>query len=73
MHTILIQSKTSSKKRLHFYGYFGVLLNLTIVMGALLWIAYGHLPGQYYLPVSFAVIVLTGFVAFFILNYKMRI
>ena len=60
------------KKGRVFHGYFSVLLNLTIVVAAVLWLVYGHLPNQYYLPISFLVIVITGLAAFYILNSKMK-
>jgi hypothetical protein len=56
-----------------FHGYFSVLLNLTIVAAAVLWLAYGRLPNQYYLPISFSIIALTGVAAFFLLNNKMKL
>jgi hypothetical protein len=71
MNVAYAQSK--QKKQFHFYGYFSVVLNLTIVVAAVLWVVYGRLPNQYYLPISFGVIALTGLVAFLILNKKVNL
>ena len=62
-----------TKKRPQFYGYFSILVYLTIIVAAALWLIYGHLPPQDYLPISFVVIAITGFVAYFILDRKVRL
>lgn len=61
------------KKKRSFYGYFSLLFSMCIVQGAVLWVAYGYLPHQYYLPVSLISIISVGFIAFFILNSKIKI
>jgi putative flippase GtrA len=61
------------KKRPQFYGYFSILVYLTIIVAAALWLVYDHLPPQDYLPISFVVIAITGFVAFFILDRKVKL
>ena len=60
------------KKRFVFHGYFSLFLSLTILTAALIWVIYGDLPPQYYLPVSFGVIVVIGFLAFYILDKKIQ-
>ena len=56
-----------------FHGYFSLLLSLTILAAALLWVINIELPTQYYLPASFGVVVLIGVAGFVILNKKIQI
>ena len=44
-----------------------VVLELTIVLGAAIWLIYDYLP-QYYLPLSFTLLVLAGVFAYVILS-----
>jgi hypothetical protein len=64
--------KLGKRKRFVFHGYFSLLLSLTILTAALIWVIYGDLPSQYYLPVSLGVIVVIGFLAFYILDKKIQ-
>ncbi len=64
--------KVTRKRRFVFHGYFSLFLSLTILTAGLIWIIYGDLPAQYYLPVSFGVIVVVGIVAFYILDKKIQ-
>ncbi len=61
------------RKKHSFYGYFSVLFSLCIVQGGVLWVTYGYLPHQFYMPVSLLSIVAVGLIAFFILNSKIKI
>lgn len=54
-------------------GMFGFLLELCIVAGGLMWVAYAYLPHQYYLPISFAAVCVIGVVAYLILNKRLSI
>ena len=65
--------KLGKKRRIVFHGYFSVFLSLTIVTAGLIWVIYGALPAQYYLPVSFGIIVVIGFLAFYILDKKIQL
>ena len=66
-------SGSTKKKGLVFHGYFSLLLSLTILAAGLLWLIYSELPYQYYLPVSFGVVVIIGIAAFVILSRKIQI
>ncbi len=61
------------QKKSGFGGFFGLILELCIGGGALMWIAYAYLPHQYYLAISFGTVVLIGIVAYFILNERLEI
>jgi hypothetical protein len=56
-----------------FHGYPSVLLSLCIVLAGFLWVVYGYLPHEYYLPISFGGIAAFGIAAFFILTKKMNL
>lgn len=56
-----------------FGGFFGLLLELCIAAGALIWITYAYLPHQYYLPISFLSVCVVGAVSYFVLNKKLVI
>jgi hypothetical protein len=63
----------SARQKKHGYSMvFGLLIELCIVAGAVLWVAYGYLPHVYYLPVSFASICVVGIVAFFALEKRVK-
>jgi hypothetical protein len=64
-------SKKTSRKRFVFHGYFSLLLSLSILLAGVLWLAYGYLPYQDYLPISLLSVVLVGIAAFYILNKRM--
>ena len=55
------------KKGFVFYGYFSVFLSLTILLGALIWLVYMYVP-EYYLPLSFLMLVVGGVLAYVILT-----
>jgi hypothetical protein len=56
-----------------FHGYPSVLLSMCILLAGVLWVVYGYLPHQYYLPVSFGGIAAFGVAAFLILTKKMNL
>lgn len=64
---------TAPTRKSGFAGFFGLLLELCIVAGALMWVAYAYLPHQYYLPISFLSICVVGLTAFVILNKRVAI
>jgi hypothetical protein len=66
-------SAATNKKNVVFHGYFTLILSLTIVAAALIWLIYTDLPYQYYLIASFGVVAIIGIVAFVILNKKLQI
>lgn len=61
------------QKKSGFGGLFGLILELCLGGGALIWIAYAFLPHQYYLAISFGAVVLIGIAAYFILNERLQI
>ena len=60
-------------KKSGFGGVFGLILELCIGGGALIWVAYAYLPHQYYLLISFSAVVLIGVAAYFILDTRLQI
>ncbi len=68
-----LDKKPGRKRRTIFHGYFSALLSLTILTAGLIWIIYGDLPAQYYLPASFGVIAIIGVLAFYILDKKIQL
>ena len=60
-------------KKTGFAGFFGFVLELCIVFGGVLWVAYAYLPHQYYLPISLAAVCVVGFLAYFVLNRKLNL
>ena len=68
-----LTSEDGNKKKFVFHGYFSLILSLTIVAAALIWLIYVDLPYQYYLVASFGVVAIIGIVAFVILNKKLKI
>ncbi|MDG6996795.1 MAG: hypothetical protein JRN52_12805 [Nitrososphaerota archaeon] len=56
-----------AKKKTGFMGFFSILLSITLITAGLMWEAYGHLPGQYYMPISFSLLILAGVVGYLIL------
>ena len=64
-------NEVRTPKKSGFVGFFGFLLELCIVGGALMWVAYGYLPHQYYLPVSFAAVLVIGVVSYYVLNKRL--
>lgn len=60
-------------KKSGYMGFFSIMLSITIITAGLMWEAYGHLPGQYYLPVSFAILVVAGVAGYVILVRRIEI
>lgn len=60
-------------KKTGFVGFFGFLLELCLIFGGIVWVAYAYLPHEYYLPISFASVVVIGFLSYFILNNKVKL
>ena len=60
-----------TSKKSGFVGFFGLLLELCIVGGGLMWVAYAYLPHRYYLPISFGAVLVIGAVAYFVLNRRL--
>jgi hypothetical protein len=61
------------KGKVTFRGYFSVFLSLTILAAALIYLIYGYAPYQYYLPLSFVVVLVVGIAGFVILSRKIEI
>lgn len=61
------------KKKTGYMGFFSILLSITLITAGLMWEAYGYLPGQYYLPISFSILILAGIAGYVILNRKIEI
>lgn len=68
-----LNERPSARKRTPNHNFLSMLLELALVLGAVLLIAYVYLPRQYYLPISFLIIVVIGFASFFILDKKVLI
>lgn len=60
-------SRAQVQKKKSFSIYFSLMASFSIVLGGVLYFAYGLLPHQYYLPTSFAVLALGGIVVYVIL------
>jgi hypothetical protein len=71
---LAVRVTSGNKKKRHFvfHGYFSLLLSLTILAAALLWVINNTVSPQYYLPASLGVVVLIGVAGFFILNKKIE-
>ena len=59
--------KEHARRKTGYMGFFSILLSITLVTAGLMWEAYGHLPGQYYMPISFSLLILAGIVGYVIL------
>jgi hypothetical protein len=67
------RNSTKRKSRTGFRGYFSIYLSLAILAAALIYIVYGNLPYQYYLPLSFAIVAAVALAGFVILLKKIEI
>lgn len=65
------QEAGTKKKGFQFFGFFSVLLSITIVVSAGVWLIYGYSP-QYYLPLSFLLLAVAGVVAYVILTKAVK-
>lgn len=65
------QEAGTKKKGFQFFGFFSVLLSITIVVSAAVWIIYGYMP-QYYLPLSLLMLAVAGVVAYVILTKAVK-
>lgn len=50
-----------------FNVFFSIIASLSVVTAGVMYLAYGFLPHQYYLPTSLAVTAAAGVVVYFIL------
>ncbi|MCL4519170.1 MAG: hypothetical protein M1587_08250 [Thaumarchaeota archaeon] len=68
-----MSNEVHGKKKTGYMGFFSILLSITIITAGLMWEAYGHLPGQYYLPISFSILIAAGIAGYLILVRKIEI
>lgn len=65
--------KAEVKGKPGYMGFFSIVLAITLISAVLIWIVYGYLPGEYYLPLSLIILVCAGIVAYFILINRVNI
>ena len=67
------EDNTRKRPRFKFHGYLSVFFSLTIAFAGALWLIYGYLPYQYYLPLSFLAVLVIGIIGYVILTKGVKI
>ena len=62
-----VRGASPKKKGIAGHRFIAILFEMTLAIGAAMWFIYGYLP-QYYLPLSFLLLVIGGIVAYVILS-----